>query len=607
MQEVWQLINSGRLADAEAACLSTLKVTPQLGEAEFALGVIAYRRGNSDLALGQIRKVLTQDARIFSALTLGARIFFERRDFERALEFSQRAHEINPLDPMVLSVIGRCLLALGSRLEALQAFDALVRLDPKQATGYYGIADTFLALGSSFDAVEALRNAVRLAPDKARLQKLADLELTLGRPLEALKAAARVLNDDANSISANIAAGRSLTELGKQDQAAPYWAAAKQGTPDKWRVDRQEAYALSMAGKFLDSEFCLERSISAEPKQGAAYHLLFTGRKASEADRDRIDSMEALADGGLLEASEAIPLHFALGKAWDDLDNPERAIRFFDRANEMQLKSIASFRPFSSEALEEQFALHRELFPSKDIAAGTQTGRPPIFVVGMMRTGTTLVEQILAAHPEVAGAGEQDFWTGSESLIVDRLNRQIRADLVPERRAAYIRLVHSFGGDELSVVDKNPANLVVAGLIHSVFPDSPIIHLRRNPVDTALSIWMTYMQTFAPFMADRGNISFAIKQADRQADYWAKVLPKDRFLSIRYEDLVEDPEKLTRSILEFCGLPWHDSCLKSPGSGKSVKTPSLWQVRQPIYKSSVARWKRYEPWLGEFRQLLEAG
>jgi len=190
-------------------------------------------------------------------------------------------------------------------------------------------------------------------------------------------------------------------------------------------------------------------------------------------------------------------------------------------------------------------------------------------------------------------------------LIVDRLNRQVRVDLVPERRAAYLRLVHSFGGETLSVVDKNPANLVVAGLIHSVFPDSKIIHLRRNQVDTALSIWMTHIQTFAPFMADRANIAFAIKQADQQAEYWARALPKNRFLSVRYEDLVTDPEKTTRSLLEFCGLPWNDACLKTSGSVKSVKTPSLWQVRQPIYKSSVARWKRYEPWLGEFRDLLE--
>ena len=605
MQEVWQLINSGRLADAEEACMRLLAITPQLGEAEFALGVIAYRHGNSDLALAQIGKVLSQDPRILTALTLGALIFFERGDFERALEFSQRAHAINPMDPMVLNMIGRCLLALGSRFEALQAFDALVRIDPKQPTGYFGFVDTFLVLGSSFDAIEALRNAVRLAPDKTRLQKLADLELALGRPTEALKVATRILSGDSNNISANMAAARSLTELGREEQAAPYWATAKTNTPDKWRVDRQEAYALSMAGKFEASEVCLDRSIAAQPKQGAAYHLLFTGRKALETDRLRIGSMEALADCGLLDSSEAIPLQFALGKAWDDLDDPERAIRYFDRANEMQLKTMVASRPFSREALEDQFALHRELFPSMAIAAGNPVGRPPIFVIGMMRTGTTLVEQILSAHPDVVGAGEQDFWTGSESLIVDRLNRQVRVDLVPERRAAYLRLVHSFGGETLSVVDKNPANLVVAGLIHSVFPDSKIIHLRRNQVDTALSIWMTHIQTFAPFMADRANIAFAIKQADQQAEYWARALPKNRFLSVRYEDLVTDPEKTTRSLLEFCGLPWNDACLKTSGSVKSVKTPSLWQVRQPIYKSSVARWKRYEPWLGEFRDLLE--
>jgi len=220
-----------------------------------------------------------------------------------------------------------------------------------------------------------------------------------------------------------------------------------------------------------------------------------------------------------------------------------------------------------------------------------------------MRSGTTLLEQILSAHPQVVGAGEIDFWHGSEALILDVDNRRVRTELLPDRRAAYMRLIASFGGHGRRVVDKFHANLRIAGLIHQVFPDSPIIHVYRNPIDTAISMWMT--DSSAAYLWDRKHVVFAVRQAVEQASHWRSVLPHNRFLDVRYEDLVADPMRCTREVLDFCDLPWDDACMNANSIGKKVRTVSTWQVRQPIYQSSVDRWKRYEPWLGEFAELKD--
>jgi hypothetical protein len=278
-------------------------------------------------------------------------------------------------------------------------------------------------------------------------------------------------------------------------------------------------------------------------------------------------------------------------------------MRHFDAGNAIRIRERGAKRPFDAESEADRWAVVRHVLEiSTAPAEGLATGKP-IFVVGMMRSGTTLVEQILASHPQVVGAGELDFWHGSETVIIDFGEPRLRTELLPERRAAYLRLIESFGGNALRVVDKFHANLRIAGLLHHLFPDSPIVHVYRNPLDTAISMWMS--DSSAAYLWDRNHVVFAIRQAIEQAEHWRKVLPQNRFLDVRYEDLVENPERNIRRVLNFCGLPWDDACLESESQKKNVRTLSSWQVRQPIYRSSMARWRLYEPWLGEFEALKD--
>jgi len=155
------------------------------------------------------------------------------------------------------------------------------------------------------------------------------------------------------------------------------------------------------------------------------------------------------------------------------------------------------------------------------------------------------------------------------------------------------------------VIDKNPANLLVLGSFHLAFPKAKIIHTRRNAMDTALSIWMTPTNTEAGFVCDRENIVFAYRQYLLLMEHWRQVLPADCFLEIQYEDLISDPEVKAKEIVEFCGLEWDEACLHPERNQRRINTPSFWQVRQPIYKTSTKRWKNYEPWLGAFEDLRD--
>ncbi len=607
IRAVWENINAGRFGLAETACREILRKAPGFTDAEFALGVSLFRQGNNEQALKHLEKVLAENPDNISALGLAARILLDLGQYDRAMELGRRAYEIRPDEgPMLmLHIAGRGNLGMNRPTAALAAFQRLIELDPSQPAGYLGMADAYIALGSTFDAVEALAKACDLAPNKGPLLKLAELQLKLAQPARALESAKKVLVREPGDMHANALAGQSLVDMGRLDDAESYWrrAAATAADPD-W-VEFKRGAGLSMMGLFEESEAHLRQAIKLNPRHSGAYKMLFANRKAKDEDQPIVLQMEVLAEDESLDEAEKAPLTFSLGKAWDDLRDPEKAFRYYDRGHEIQRGLAGEEGQFQPAKMVECFEAQKALFsgPAPQVA---KTGQPePIFVLGMMRSGTTLTEHILSAHSQVVGAGELDFWNGSERLLVDRTEPKFLSDLVEERRAAYRRLLASFGADK-RVVDKFPGNLSVVGMIHHILPNAHIIHLRRNPIDVAVSLWATYSSPFSPFTATREGIVFGIRQAQIQGDYWRQTLPADRFLDVRYEDLVSDHETWVRRILDFCGLPFEEACPHASESTKKVRTPSMWQVRQPIYKSSMDRWKRYEPWLGKFRELLRS-
>jgi hypothetical protein len=225
-----------------------------------------------------------------------------------------------------------------------------------------------------------------------------------------------------------------------------------------------------------------------------------------------------------------------------------------------------------------------------------------VLIIGMPRSGTTLVEQIVSSHPEVGAGGELNFWNERGAA---RHQAGTEAPFLGEVAAEYLGVLRAIAPKAARVTDKMPFNFIWAGLIHLAFPRATIIHCRRAAIDTALSIHQTHFHPGLAFPTGGAELVAYFRSYRRLTDHWRRVLPADRLIEVDYEDLTRAPEPVIRRIIAGCGLAWDDACLCPELNPRAVKTPSKWQARQPIYRKSVERRRRYEPWLGPLRALLE--
>jgi LPS sulfotransferase NodH len=324
--------------------------------------------------------------------------------------------------------------------------------------------------------------------------------------------------------------------------------------------------------------------------------------------------MQAALTTPRLEAGQRLRLHLAIGKAAEDLGDYALAMQHFDAADAVRRGSS----PFDSAAF--SIEIDRLIARCKPelIARAPELGScdaTPVLIIGMPRSGTTLVEQIVSMHPEVGAGGELQFWNergaawhqsgavGNEKPVVAR--EFVAKEFLAKAAADYLRVLRAIAPRAARVTEKMPFNFLWAGLIHLAFPRAIIIHCRRAAVDTAVSIHQTHFHPSLAFPTGGPELVAYFRDYQRLIDHWRRVLPADRFIEIDYEDLTRSPEPVIRRIIAACGLPWHEACLRPESNPRAVKTPSKWQTRQPIYRTSVARWRRYEPWLGPLRALVD--
>jgi tetratricopeptide (TPR) repeat protein len=302
-------------------------------------------------------------------------------------------------------------------------------------------------------------------------------------------------------------------------------------------------------------------------------------------------------------------IQFGLGKAFDDLGEYAEAMRYYEMANKFRAASVRLDRAEMVRFYDEIIAR----FSAEELErAAESAARPamagedmPVFIVGMPRSGTTLVEQILSSHSAVGAGGELRFWrfwflgSGGVAAIPATSALSKAAD-------DYLAALRRIGPDARRVTDKETSNFELLWLLRLALPSSRIIHCRRSPIDTCLSIFFTNFAGRHSYPWDRGDLVFAYGQYERLVEHWRRVLPADHFTEVQYETLVAEGEAETRRLVAFCGLEWDDACLAHQKNNRPVATAGVWQARQGVYTTSVERWRRYEPWLGELRQLLAA-
>ncbi|MCP5004829.1 MAG: tetratricopeptide repeat protein, partial [Planctomycetes bacterium] len=371
--------------------------------------------------------------------------------------------------------------------------------------------------------------------------------------------------------------------------------------------------ALKSLGKMENAIESYRKAISHKPDYAAAYFALAQTKQHTEYDGD-MTAMETLLGKSGITDKEKVQICFGLGKAFEDLKQYDEAFNYFQNGNRIKRNmfdySISAERVFFDKLVK---VFDKKFF---DQRKGCGCNRDvPIFVLGMPRSGTTLVEQILASHYQVFGAGEL---SDIKQLLFEQ-NHELRHETFPENVSGfdlkvftqlgeeYIRRISRYNIDRKDyVTDKMPFNTLFIGMIKVILPMAKVIHCRRNPVDTCLSCYKADFNEYKKFSYDLTEIGQYYRLYHNLMTHWHEVLP-DFIYDVQYEDLVADQELQTRQLLDFCGLPWHEACLSFHTLDRKIKTASFSQARQPLYKSSVHSWKRYEKHLGPLLEALGPG
>ncbi len=532
----------------------------------------------------------------------------------------REAARLQPSNPIIQHDLGLACLEVGRVPEAIAALQRAVAGDPHYADAYFRLGIALEKQGDMRAAIAAYGRATKLLPSLTEAWfRAGALAYTLGQREDAIGCFRRAAaTGDRNSFGRLGKARALLTEDRNQE--------AEQVLRETLVADPRNAMAydllgnlLTEFGRFDEARACFERAIAIAPLLAGSYYELVRCRPITSHDDGLLQAMQAALATPGLEAGQRLRVHLAMGKAAEDLGDYGLAMQHFDAADDVRRGSA----PFDSAA----FAIEIDRLIARCtrewIARARELGSSaatPVLILGMPRSGTTLVEQIVSMHPEVGAGSELHFWNqrgavwhrsyttgtdGNEKPFVPTEN--LDPEFTAKAAADYLSLLRMIAPTAARVTDKMPFNFLWAGLIHVAFPRATIIHCRRAAIDTALSIHQTHFQPGLAFPTGGAELVAYFRDYQRLVDHWRRVLPAERFIEVDYEDLTCAPEPVIRRIISACGLPWHDACLRPEHNPRAVNTPSKWQARQPIYRTSVARWRRYEPWLGPLRALVEVG
>jgi tetratricopeptide (TPR) repeat protein len=403
-----------------------------------------------------------------------------------------------------------------------------------------------------------------------------------------------------------------LFHLNRHEEALACYRRAIELHPDYAFAYTNLGVTLHQLGREEEAKTAFEKAVALAPEV-IEFHYNMADSKRFAADDPQLAQLERLAESQKARpAEDQIKLHFVLAKAYDDLGQHRRAFEQLSQGNALMRRQVA----YDEAGSQRFFERVRSVFTAELLAAKACLGHPsaaPVFIVGMPRSGTTLVEQILAAHPRVFAAGE-----------LNNLSNAVAALRAPDGRAiAYPELAQSIDRMQLfelgaaylaglpaplplpdRITDKMPGNFTMIGLIRMALPNAHIIHVRRDPLDTCFSIYSKLFVAGQAYSYDLGELGRYYRDYQRLMAHWNAVLPPGAMLEVRYEDLVGDFESQARRLVEHCGLEWDQRCLAFHEAVRPIRTASFTQVRQPIYTSSIGRSRPYREMLGPLVKAL---
>ena len=526
---------------------------------------------------------------------------------EQARTIATRATELASQDPRTWSDLGRVQILSGNTRDAIACFEKAVQIAPHYADGWHNLGLALRQTGQTEQAFDALKQALLIDPTRAESYlSLGNLLVDAEQLEDAIGCFERAVAYDPSLAKTHVRLAQELSHRGDVDRAESLFRRSLTIDPDSidsWFGLGRTLEDLGQADAALN---CYRNVLHRQPGHAMALEHYLALAKGDEG-QEWLDQLEPVLDRADGSTEAKALMGYGLTKWYDKRGRYRAAASAGMRANAARRKAAG---PFDRAALAARIDAIIKTYPADFFTERRQMGLgtdQPAFIVGLPRSGTTLTEQIISAHPLMHGAGElPDLARLAGQVVTESGEAPWRAAAHLEDEMESRRLAHDYlqalrrnaPHDCPRISDKQPLNYFHLAFAALLFPNARVIHCRRDARDNALSIWMENFNLDQRYATDFGDLAFFIAQERRLMAHWQSVLPLP-ILDIQYEDVVVDLEGQARRLIDFLGAPWDDRCLNFYQQDRAVQTPSRWQVRRPIYSNSVGRWKRYREYLPE--------
>jgi tetratricopeptide (TPR) repeat protein len=633
---------AGRFGEADAIYRSVLSENPNHPEILYLMSVLSLQVGRFENSAKFIEQAIKVKADEPNYHNIAGEALLALGDVESAIAAYQQAIALNPEFAGAHNNLGNAYRQIGDLEKAVSHYRRAVTIDPNMAMAHNNLGITLKGSGHTDEALEHLRRAISIAPNYAEahsnlgnlLQELGHPEdaiahheqalalmpgyamahsnlgvvlQALGRLEEAIAQYEQALAIDPNFAMAHYNLGIAVDKSGRPDEAAVHYRRALAIDSDYAEAHHNLGNVLDQLGQRDDAIAHYRQAIGINPAYAEAF------RNLARMDPASVDplAIERLLASPAVSEEDTIHCNFALGSIYDHAGDFDRAFECYEKGNSLRRKCITYDASTWTEHVGNLIEAYSADFFRETVPAGSDS-ELPVFIIGMPRSGTSLIEQIVASHGDVFGAGELPSIGRFEEELADRLNgpesfsgglHRIDQDTILEFSQRYLDELRELSPDAKRVTDKMPGNFVQIGLIKTLFPDCRIIHCKRNAVDTCLSNYFNYFAAGNQYSFDLEELGRYYLDYDRIMSHWSTIF-RSEILDVEYEELVANQETVTRGIIEYLGLEWDDRCLKHYENRRAVHNLSSRQVRKPVYSSSVGRWKNYEKHLQPLIELL---
>ncbi|MES0885090.1 tetratricopeptide repeat-containing sulfotransferase family protein [Roseibium sp. SCP14] len=599
---------SGQLDKAREIGERAVRVAPANAAGHSNLGLVYYDQGDLDLAKASQERALALAPELDRAINNLGSIARDGGDRQKAATLYRKALRINPASSETANNLIAVLIEAENVVEARKVAENQLKIAPGDAELHRNFGRLFMLENQLDKAESAFRNAINLDGKNADcFVGLSQVLFEKNHPKLALIEAEQALRLDAANAAACHQIALAKAHLGDIQGAIAMYERAMELKPELTASRLALGHLAIEQGDFDTARSHFETAAESADDKLSALVALARLEKVSE-DSPVFQSLEAALPGAAtMLPQKAVAYRYAMGDCYDKLGRYEEAFSNF--ASGAQIKrSLISYDPLENDKLTDDLIATFDRSMLTRLRDCAVSDAKPIFVVGMPRSGTTLTESILDAHPEVSGAGELNDLQNIFGRLDDGSShvplalRSVSDQTLNRWAEDYVEALSQHAPDATHIVDKMPANFQLIGLIHGIMPNAKIIHIARDPFDTCLSCYTRLFERSQLHSYDLVELGRYYNNYVRLMNHWRELLPEDAFHSLHYEVLIDGIETEARQLIEFCGLDWDDACLEFHKSKRRVRTASVQQVRQPLYTSSKAKWRRYEKHL---RPLIE--